>query len=188
MSSVVVSGTSSPRRENARVHHIVVETEAQDDLDHVRGLLALPDSDDEGRRRIADLLETMAADKAPLPDREETRRRFVTGQTLTSRLTVGEWLDMWLASKKTRRTTTSGYESHIRVRLEPRIGDHRLERLNINHLVEMFDGIADDYEVITAENDARREQAARCKWGKRSRPPAAERARLAEERARLAFR
>ncbi|WP_372407557.1 tyrosine recombinase XerC [Streptomyces luteireticuli] len=161
--------------------------EAVDDLDHVRALLALPESDDlEGRRRIADLLEQVAAEKAPLPDKEETRRRFVTGQKLTSRLTVGEWLDMWLAAKKTRRTTTKGYESHIRVHLKPRIGHHRLDRLNINHLVEMFDGIADDNEVIEAENQARREQAARCKWSKRSRPPAEERARLAGERARLA--
>ncbi|MBF6048140.1 tyrosine-type recombinase/integrase [Streptomyces sp. NRRL B-1677] len=163
------------------------KAEAQADLDHVRALLALPESDDaEGRARIADLLEQVAAEKGPLPDLEETRRRFATGQKLTSRLTVGDWLDMWLASKKTRRTTTSGYASHIRVHLKPRIGHYRLDRLNVGHLVEMFDGIADDNEVIAAENQARREQAARCRWGKRSRPPAEERARLAQERALLA--
>ncbi|SHM57055.1 Site-specific recombinase XerD [Streptomyces yunnanensis] len=50
----------------------------------------------------------------------------------------------------------------------------------------MFDAIADENEVITAENQARREQVARCKPTKRGRPAAAERARLAEERAKLA--
>lgn len=49
----------------------------------------------------------------------------------------------------------------------------------------MFDGIADDNEVIAAENQARREQVARCKRGKPGAPKAEERARLAEERARL---
>lgn len=159
---------------------------AQADLDQIRALLALPDADDEeGRRHIAELLELVADEKGPLPGLEETRRRFVTGQKLTSRLAVSDWLDMWLAGKKTRRTTTNGYSSHIRVHLQPRIGQVRLDRLNVGHLHEMFDAIADDNEVIAAENQARREQAARCKWGRSSRPPAAERARLAEERAKL---
>ncbi|KJK58556.1 integrase, partial [Saccharothrix sp. ST-888] len=83
---------------------------AQTDLDHVRSLLALPDADDdEGHSRIADLLELVAKERSPLPDIEETRRLLRRGQSLTSRLTVGEWLDMWLASKKTRKTTTNGY-------------------------------------------------------------------------------
>ncbi|MEU6760809.1 site-specific integrase [Streptomyces sp. NPDC046685] len=160
---------------------------AQADLDRIRALLALPDADDEeGRRHIAELLELVADEKGPIPDLEETRRRFVTGQKLTSRLTVGDWLDMWLAGKKTRRTTTSGYSSHVRVHLKPRIGQVRLDRLNVGHLQEMFGAIADENEVIAAENQARREQAARCRWGKGSRPPAAERARLDAEKAKLA--
>ncbi|WP_197085410.1 hypothetical protein, partial [Saccharothrix sp. ST-888] len=57
--------------------------------------------------------------------------------SLTSRLTVGEWLDMWLASKKTRKTTTNGYESHVRVHLKPRIGHIRPSRLNVGHLAEL---------------------------------------------------
>lgn len=161
--------------------------EAQDDLDQLRALLALPESDDvEGRARIADLLETVAKEKAPLPDLEETRRRFRRGQNLTSRTTVGEWLDAWLASKKTRKTTTNGYRSHIKVHLKPRIGHVRLDRLNVGHLVEMFDAIADENEVIAAENAARREQIERCKPSAPGRPVAAERARLAPERAKLA--
>ncbi|GCD44700.1 tyrosine recombinase XerC [Streptomyces paromomycinus] len=160
---------------------------AQADLDHIRALIGLADADcPEDLARIADLLEEVADAKAPLPDIEATRRRLRHGLDLTSRLTVGEWLDEWFAAKKVRKTTANGYASHLRVHLKPRIGHIRLDRLNVGHLVEMFDGIADDNEVIIAENAARREQIARCKPSSPGRPTAAERARLAEEQAVLA--
>jgi hypothetical protein len=107
---------------------------------------------------------------------------------LSGRMTVGEWLDTWLASKKTRKTTTNSYASHIRVHLKPRIGHirlDRLDRLNVSHLVEMFDAIADDNEVIAAENKAREEQIGRCKPSAPGRPVTAERKRIAGERAKL---
>ena len=161
--------------------------EAQQDLDQVRALLAIPDGDDdESRSRIAELLEHVAKEKLPLPAVEETRRKLQAGQALTSQLTVGDWLDMWLATKKTRRTTTNGYRSHVTVHLKPRIGDLRLDRLHVGHVQEMFDAIEDENEVILAENEARRAQVARTKWGKSSRPPRHERERLAAERAKLA--
>ncbi|MFD9717415.1 hypothetical protein [Streptomyces sp. NPDC059076] len=40
------------------------------------------------------LLELVADEKSPLPDIEATRRRLAHGLDLTSRLTVGDWLDM----------------------------------------------------------------------------------------------
>ncbi|KAB1149140.1 site-specific integrase [Streptomyces luteolifulvus] len=160
---------------------------AQADLDHVRALLALADKDDpDSLQRLVALLEEVAAEKAPLPAIEETRRRLRAGLALRGSLTVGEWLDQWFAAKKRRKTTLNGYASHIRVHLKPRIGHVRLDRLNVGHLVEMFDGIADDNEVIAAENEARREQIARCKPSKPGRPVGAERKLLAAERARLA--
>ncbi|MEU6894970.1 hypothetical protein ABZ934_24880 [Streptomyces sp. NPDC046557] len=80
--------------------------EAQADLDHIRALLAVADSDDdEGRERIVELLAKVAQDKAPLPDLEETRRRLHTTQSLTIRITVREWLDTWLAAKQTQHST-----------------------------------------------------------------------------------
>ncbi|MGW2130544.1 site-specific integrase [Streptomyces coelicoflavus] len=160
---------------------------AQADLDHVRALLALADKDDpDSLQRLVALLEEVAAEKAPLPAIEETRRRLRAGLALRGSLTVGEWLDQWFAAKKRRKTTLNGYASHIRVHLKPRIGHVRLDRLNVGHLVEMFDGIADDNEVIAAENEARREQIARCKTSKPGRPVGAERKLLAAERAKLA--
>ncbi|MES4907985.1 MULTISPECIES: hypothetical protein [unclassified Streptomyces] len=56
---------------------------------------AARDDDTEGLAQIAELLEKVADEKAPLPDIEATRRRLSHGLDLTSRLTVGEWLDMW---------------------------------------------------------------------------------------------
>lgn len=161
--------------------------EAQADLDHVRALLALADADDpDSVERVVHLLERVVDDKAPLPPVDEIRRRLRAGIDLRGGTTVGEWLDLWLASKKSRRTTLNGYTSHITVHLKPRIGHVRLDRLNVGHLVEMFDAIADANEVIAAENEARRAQIARCKPSTPGRPVAAERQRLAQERAKLA--
>ncbi|MFI6725714.1 hypothetical protein NRF20_08500 [Streptomyces sp. R-74717] len=42
----------------------------------------------------------------PLPDVEETRRRLKAGQDLVGSLTVGEWLDRWLAGKRIRNLVT----------------------------------------------------------------------------------
>ncbi|GAA2985022.1 site-specific integrase [Streptomyces fulvorobeus] len=161
---------------------------AQEDLDRVRALLDLPDGDDaDGQVRIGDLLENVSKDKkAPLPDLEQTRRRFRAGQSLTSKLTVGDWLDEWLEAKRRKKTTLTGYASHIRVHLRPRIGHLQLDRLNVGHLVELFDAINDSNEAIEAQNQERREQEQRATWGKRSRPPESETARLAAERAKLA--
>ncbi|WP_060884112.1 site-specific integrase [Streptomyces caniscabiei] len=161
--------------------------DAQADLDHVRSLLAMADKDDpDSLQRLVAMLEEVAVEKAPLPAIEETRRRLRAGLALRGSLTVGEWLDQWFAAKKRRKTTLNGYASHIRVHLKPRLGHVRLDRLNVGHLVEMFDSIADENEVIAAENEARREQIARCKPSKPGRPVGAERKLLAAERTKLA--
>ncbi|MER6147994.1 site-specific integrase [Streptomyces hirsutus] len=161
--------------------------EAQDALDAVRALLALaPGDDQEAQTKIGDLLEVVSKNKsAPLPDLGETRRRFRAGQPLTSKLTVGDWLDEWWESKKRKKSTLNGYSSHIRVHLKPGLGHILLDRLNVGHLVEFFDAIDTQNETIEAENQQRREQQERATWGKRSRPPASETARLAAERAKL---
>ncbi|MFF8742480.1 hypothetical protein [Streptomyces californicus] len=99
---------------------------------------------------------------------------------------MGAWLGEWLEAKRRRKTTFTGYGSHIRVHLRPRIGHLQLDRLNLEHLVEMFEAINDNNGVIEAENEERREQERRATWGKRSRPPESETERMAAERAKLA--
>ncbi|WP_414505540.1 tyrosine-type recombinase/integrase [Streptomyces sp. NEAU-L66] len=130
---------------------------AQADLDHIRALLGLSDADDpEGLAQIAELLEKVADEKAPLPNVEETRRRLSHGLDLTSRLTVGDWLDMWLAGKKGRPSAISRDEGNIRLHLKPRIGHLRLDRLRVSHLSEMFEAIAEANVDITEANATRR--------------------------------
>ncbi|MFF7736061.1 tyrosine-type recombinase/integrase [Streptomyces sp. NPDC007984] len=141
---------------------------AQADLDHVRALLGLTDSDDpEGMELIASMLEEVGDQKSPLPDIEETRRRLKSGQDLIGRLTVSEWLDRWLHGKRIRKSGLNRYETDIRVHLKPRIGHHRLDRLRVSHLSEMFTAIADANAEILEQNAQRRaaiEELATVPW------------------------
>ncbi|MEU2264893.1 site-specific integrase [Streptomyces olindensis] len=164
--------------------------DAQSDLDKVRAILDLVDDGDDGHyaRQIGDLLAKVQSDRADIPDAAEVKRRLAGGVALDSDMTVGEWLDAWVAAKKTKRRTTSGYVSHIRVHLKPGLGHYRLDRLNIHHVQAFFDAIDDQNEVARAENEARREQEARCKWRpgtKGGRPSPAVSERLAVEREKL---
>lgn len=166
-------------------------SKAQEDLDKVRALLALPDGDDqEGQIRVGDLLETASKNKkAPLPDLAETRRRLYRGQKLNATMTVGDLLEEWLEVKRKaerRKTTLNGYSSHVRVHLAPVLGDIRLDRLTVGHCQAMFDAIDDRNDLIAAENAARHKQAEHCRWKKNGRPPTAERAKLDAEKAKLA--
>lgn len=160
--------------------------DAQADLDKLRSILDLSGDDEDAQRRIGDLLQNVMRDRLEVPDPVEVSRKIGVGVPLDGAMTIEDWLDTWVASKKTRTTTTTGYRSHIRVHLKPGLGHYRLDRLNVGHCQEFFDAIDDANEVVAAENQARREQERRAKWGKDSRPPAAEAARLAVERERLA--
>jgi integrase len=139
-------------------------TEAQADLDKVRALLAIPDEDDEhGQQRIGDLLAQISASREPIPDLQETRRRFHASPTLNNKLTVGEWLDTWIKGRKIRSTTISRYSRDIRLHLKPGIGHIRLERLRVSHLAEMFNAIAEANIEIEEANDQRRAALAELK-------------------------
>ncbi|GAA4999657.1 site-specific integrase [Streptomyces siamensis] len=160
--------------------------DAQADLTKLQAILDLPGDDEDAARRVGDLLQNVMRDRLDIPDASEVSRRIGVGVPLDGAMTVGEWLETWVASKKTKTTTTNGYRSHIRVHLLPGVGHYRLDRFNVGHVQEFFDGIDAANEVAAAENQARREQEGRAKWGKNSRPPAAESERLARERAKLA--
>ncbi|MGW2276388.1 tyrosine-type recombinase/integrase [Streptomyces sp. NPDC001770] len=130
---------------------------AQSDLDHVRALLGLVETDDrEGTELIAAMLAEVSGEKAPLPEVEETRRRLNSGQDLIGSLTVAEWLDRWLAGKRIRKSGLNRYETDVRVHLKPHIGGRRLDRLRVSHLSEMFTAIADANAEALEQNAQRR--------------------------------
>ncbi|MCC3774183.1 site-specific integrase [Streptomyces sp. UNOB3_S3] len=126
------------------------------------------------------------ARRAAIPEPAEVSRKLGVGVPLDGATTVADWLDTWRAGKQTRTTTNNGYDSHIRVHLKPHLGHFRLDRLGVSAVRAMFDAIGDQNEVIRAENEARREQIARCTRGRPGVPKVYERAKLAEERAKLA--
>ena len=160
-------------------------TEAETDLDAVRRLIDLAGDDTDAQQRITKLLLQVAADRAPIPDTDEVRKRLGVGVELDGKLTLGELLETWLAGKRRRGTTLRGYESHIRIHLVPHLGHLRADRLTEQHVTAMFDAINERNETVEAENQARREQEARCKYQGVGRPKGEERERLAAERTKL---
>lgn len=160
--------------------------DANADLAAVQAILDLGKNDDDALRRIGDYLAGIARERAEVPKPAVVSQKLGVGVPLDGKMTVAQWLDRWLAGKKTRSTTNNAYRSHIEYHLKPRIGHLRLDRLNVGHLADAFGAIEDENDVIAAENAARREQEARCRWTKSGRPPAAAREQLAIERARLA--
>ena len=65
------------------------------------------------------------------------------GQLLdASKLTVGQFLEGWLASKRNiRPSTLRSYEGHVRVHIAPHIGGLPLTSLRADHLDAMYDSI-----------------------------------------------
>ncbi|MFD7065974.1 tyrosine-type recombinase/integrase [Streptomyces sp. NPDC059913] len=134
------------------------QTDAQTDLDKVRALLNIADKDDaEGRARLGDLLAGISATTEAIPDHDEVKRKFGTGQSLTQHMTIAEWLRLWLAGKKALRASgLARYDVDIRCHLIPYIGTIRVDRLTVPHLDEMFEAIAQANVEIIEANAARR--------------------------------
>jgi len=112
---------------------------AQVAAEHVERLLDLSKNQADCQR-VGDMLRAVKQG-APLPSVEEVQRRLGLGpNSVQEALTVGEWLDKWLAAKRrTRRESTCrGYEMHIRTWLKPQLGHLPLERLNSAHIEELF--------------------------------------------------
>lgn len=102
------------------------------------------------------MVAEVSRERSPLPEVEETRRRLNSGQDLIGSLTVTEWLDRWLASKRIRKSGLKRYETDIRMHLKPRVGNRRLDRLRVSHLSEMFTDIREANARILEDNAQRR--------------------------------
>ena len=158
-----------------------VKDDAQDALDRVRSLLALA-TDEDDERFIGDMLAALDKDDR-LPEVDETQRKLRAGMALDDKGAIGEALWAWLAQEtktgKVRRATLVSYESHLRLYVDPKIGHIRRDRLNVGHLVEMFNQIEDDNDAIVAANADRRALVLEIKY-------ASKRARKRELREQLA--
>ncbi|MGW4129467.1 tyrosine-type recombinase/integrase [Amycolatopsis japonica] len=125
---------------------------AEKDLDRVHDLLGLAE-DDEDRETVAALLDGLGP-KEPLPEPEEIRGQLRAGTPLNSKVIMSEHFDWWLPMKKknVRRATYVLYEGHVRNYLRPKLGTRRRDRLQVDHVTEMFARIEDDNEAIRANN------------------------------------
>jgi integrase len=154
--------------------------DAQDALDQVRALLRLGEEED-AEELVGAMLDELDKDE-PLPKVEDVKLKLQAGLALDDRGTIGDALLAWYAqeekSGKVRRATLVSYESHIRLYLRPLIGHIRRDRLNVGHLIELFNQIEDSNDRIVAANSDRRATVIEMK-------AASSRARKRELRARL---
>ncbi|MBK3626756.1 tyrosine-type recombinase/integrase [Streptomyces sp. MBT49] len=72
----------------------------------------------------------------------EVYREAVKGTDVLSNATVGEDLEAWLKRKRgLARTTSHGYEDHVRLYLEPHLGHIKRRDLKLRHVEAMYDAI-----------------------------------------------
>nr|WP_213456581.1 hypothetical protein [Micromonospora sp. NBRC 107566] len=151
---VEVPVVDGARRKVLKRGGYATQTEAETLRRQIELLMAIPAPGPVGDQARQDLL--VAVEKAlkargALPDYDEMRRRYATGQALNATMTVGQWLDEWLTSRrKIRKSTRRSYEAHIRLYLKPHLGHLPIDRLRVVHIAAMFDAIDADNEFIRA--------------------------------------
>ena len=121
-------------------------------MNQAKELLAIAADDPTAQVQIADLITaTVRATKA-LPDPETVRRKFRIGQDLSRSVTVGDYLETWLAGRRNlREGTRRSYAQHIRLYLKPHLGHIPLERLRVRDVDRIFDAIDElNQQVIRA--------------------------------------
>ena len=125
------------RRPGASPLRVQHQGQADKAATQVWDLIKLGGADTGTQQRIGDLIFRATARGGQLPSVEDVRRRLGLGlDPAQPGATVAAWLDSWLAGKRRtkRASTVRGYESHIRVHINPVIGDLPLERLNAGHV------------------------------------------------------
>ncbi|MDQ2874602.1 MAG: site-specific integrase [Actinomycetota bacterium] len=123
---------------------------------HAGKLLDLAAADEDTRARIGDMIISVRRG-GQLPAVEDVRRRLGLGlDPASAGITVGEWLDTWLAGRQRvkRPSTARSYEMHVRVWLKPQLGHLPLERLNSGHIEGLFTTI----ERFNAELERQRSE------------------------------
>lgn len=135
-------------------------TDAEAELGRARDLLGLTD-DPAAAAQLADTLTREVKESGRLPDVELLRRRIRTGQDLSEKITIADWLERWLPAKKTLRASTRhSYAGHIRLYLIPQLGHLLLDRLRVADVAAMFDTI-DELNDTLAEARASTNPAVR---------------------------
>jgi hypothetical protein len=132
------------RRNPLRRGGFGTQDQAEKELATARELLAIAADDDlEGRIKIADAIQRAVKTTRQLPDPAYVRKAARLGHDpAVPQVTVGQWLDQWLASKKNLRNgTVRSYEPHIRLYYKPLIDHIRLNRLRVADVASVLEAI-----------------------------------------------
>ncbi len=100
-----------------------------------------------GRRDRRHVSGTRRADVVAKVRALEAKRDAGTAEAAGRAPTVGDWLDHWLehiASRRVRARTLESYEALARLHLRPGIGHHRLDRLQPEHLEQLYGSLLED--------------------------------------------
>jgi len=158
-----IPGTNPTTRVHLRQSGHATSDQAEAVLAGIQQLLDLADAAEHPgavRVQIAELIRptlTTGGTKTVLPDLEEVKRAIGLGHKLDEHLTVTEFLRDWLERKKDIKPATYfSYHQQIEAQWIPRLGGHRLDRLNGSHVQAALDAIAAEAEVIADQNNQRR--------------------------------
>lgn len=83
----------------------------------------------------------------------EAKRDAGTAEAAGRAPTVGDWLDHWLehiAPRRVRARTLESYEALVRLHLRPGLGHHRLDRLQPEHLEQLYGSLLEDKHLSPA--------------------------------------
>ncbi len=140
--------TADGRRRQIRRGGLASDTDAHDALGQIRTLLADPADAAEREQAAALIVETLRAG-GPLPEVDDLRHRSHRRDGVDPRISVAAWLQTWLAGRRRiSESTRAGYQTNIRLHLNPAIGHLRLDRLSVADLDDLFDGIEVHNETI----------------------------------------
>lgn len=163
--------TSSTGVREMRRRGFGTRTAANKFRDDVHALIRLASGDPGAATRIVDLIFDRTKRGGQLPDAEDVKRRLGLRGPLDRSMTLGEWLDQWLAAKrKLRDSTNDSYAGHIRIYLSPMLGHLPLDRLTESHVLEMFDRIEEWNTEIELAREERRAPACEGDLRRRSMP------------------
>lgn len=122
-------------------------------LQRVHELMALAGDDPVLADEVASLLMATPTSK-PLPDPRWLARQLNSGIPNASSITVGDYLAWWVTHCPIDEHTRIGYESHVRVHLNPHLGHLPLRRLSTVHVEAMFAEITRRNQKILDDRDS----------------------------------
>ena len=133
------------------------QADAEKVLNAVRAALAVPDPTDmKAQIRLGDIIADVVKSGEPIPEPDAVRQLLNLDMTPSDLPNVAEYLTRWLKGrKKIKAGTRRSYEAHIRLHLNPQLGQRRIDKLRGSHIDAMFDAIVERNHAVTERRGSR---------------------------------